>query len=457
MANNAMKLQSPLLLPLLLCATSAVAQPFATLDARSMAMGDTGVASAQPGTAALFNPALLSYNSDGETIHIILPNLGVSVFADPDALDAYNEIEDEAYIDNIDIAIQGMENPDNQADFIRNKEQFTNNSRSLSSNLNELSEQPFRINAAGFASVAIPTKALGLAVFANVNATIETTPIVTDCDTELLNDYVDFFESVQTEAELYIAASTNPTAGCNDTPIAVQSGASVIITDPSDDLTSEVIVAGVTISELGIAIAHDFRLFGKDVSLGITPKLQTITSYYATPSVQQLDDDNYDLADELEDSENDDSDVNLDIGLATSFLSDSLTVGLTIKNIIANQYETSVSPRTGRAVTFDVDTQARLGVAWDAPAGLTFAADLDLTKNKPFFLGEDTQFLGVGVEWDVASMIRLRGGLRSNLADADDQAITAGLGFNIIAVYFDLGAQFSENNAGGALQVGVQF
>lgn len=451
-----MKPSTKILLPALLCSAPVLAQPFATMDARSMAMGDTGVASAKSGTAALFNPALLSHNKD-DTVHIVLPNLGVSVFADPDALDAYNDIEDEGYIDQVDQAITGMENAANTSEFLNYKNQFTGNATSLNRNLNELSEQPFRINAAGFASVSVPTQSVGLSVFFNANATIETTPIVTDCDSQLLNDYIAFFESIQNEADLYAAAGGSPTAGCDNLAIATQSGANVIITDPTNELTSEVIVAGVTLSELGIALSHNFLLFGKDVSLGITPKLQTITSYYAIPSVQQLDDDLYDLGDELEASERDDNDVNLDLGIATTFLSDTLTVGLTVKNLISHTYETSVSPRTGRSVSFDVDTQARLGLAWDAPAGLTFAADLDLTKNQPYFLGSDTQFIGAGVEWDVASVVRLRGGLRSNLADSDDKALTAGIGFNIIAVYFDLGAQLSDNNAGGALQMGVQF
>lgn len=441
--------------PFVLCSAPLLAQPFAPLDARSMAMGDTGVASASAGRAALFNPALLTHNPS-DSVHIVLPNLGVSVFADPDALDAYQEIEDEAYFDNINGSVTDMENAGNQTEFVNAKNQFTTLARDLDGNLGDLSEQPFRINATAFAAVSLPRQALGISVFAGANASIETSPIVSACDNQLLNDYIEFFEAVNSQAELFLAAQTNPTAGCNDTPIAVQNGFGIDITDPTDELTSQVLVAGVTVGELGVSFSRDFLLFGQDLSIGITPKLQTITSYYAIPTVQQLDDENYDLADDLEDSKQEDNDLNLDIGIATH-LTDSLSLGLTLKNLIANRYTTSVSPTTGRAATFDLDTQARLGIAWDAAAGLTLAADLDLTRNSPFFLGEDTQFLGAGVEWDIASTLRLRGGLRTNLADSDDQALTAGIGFNIIAVYFDLGAQFGENNAGGALQMGVTF
>lgn len=443
-----------LLLPALVFSASLHAQPFAPMDTRSMAMGDTGVASARPGAAGLFNPALLSAGKETDHVHIIVPNLGLSLFADPDALDAYNDIEDEAYLDEIDDAIEAMENAVTNSQFISAKNDFTNNASGLNNGLDDLSEQPFRINAAAFAAISAPRKSLGLSAFASTNATIETSPNISECDDQLLEDYINFFDSINSQAEL-IAAEASPQnqAGCNNTPIITAGN----IADPTDDLTSDVLVAGVTITEVGVALAKEIQLFGHNVALGVTPKLQTITSYYALPSVQDLDNEDYDLADDLEASENDDNDFNLDLGVATTLMDDSITLGLVIKNIISNRYKTSESGSTGQYATFDVDTQARVGVAWDAPMGLTFAADLDLTKNKPYFLGEDTQFLGAGVEWDIANLVRLRGGVRSNLADSDDQMLTAGVGFNIVVVHFDLAAQFSDNNVGGALQLGVDF
>ncbi|WP_290581254.1 conjugal transfer protein TraF [Ketobacter sp.] len=450
-------LLSSSLLAAALLPLSASAQPFMTLDARSMAMGDTGVASAQPGTASLFNPALLSSGPDSDHLHIVLPNLGLAAFADPDAIDAYQDIDDEAYLDQIDDAIVAMEDAVNDSQFLSAKQDFTSNSRALNDDLDALSNQPFRINGAAFASISAPGTNLGMALFVNANATLETSPRVSACDNQLLDDYLTFFESVNSQAELALAAAdpVRNQAGCDDVPIVNLGDGS--IHDPTDDLTSDVLVAGVTVTEVGVSLSKEVMIFGRDVSLGITPKLQSITSYYAVPNVQDLENEHYDLADELEASENTDDDFNLDLGLATTFLDDRVTLGLVVKNLIANQYRTKVSPNTGEAAEFDVETQARLGLAWDAPLGLTLAADLDLTRNQPYFLGEDTQFLGAGVEWDVASIVRLRGGVRTNLADNDDHVFTAGVGFNIIAVYVDLAAQFSENNAGGALQMGVQF
>ena len=64
-----------LLLPSMIAAASlgmastAQAAPFNSLDARSMAMGDVGVASTKPGSAGIFNPAMLSQYNDDEDFH----------------------------------------------------------------------------------------------------------------------------------------------------------------------------------------------------------------------------------------------------------------------------------------------------------------------------------------------------------------------------------------------------
>lgn len=471
-----MKPSKKLLIPALFLAHPAFSAPFSTIDARSMAMGDTGVASSNPGSAGLFNSALLSNYDDDENLHIVLPNIGIGIFADPDALDAVTDIEDNGYVDNISDSLDIMNDPVDDQQFLSAKDIFVNNASGFNDDLSKLSEQPFRINTGAFAAVSIPNKFIGVSVFANANAIVETAPIITNCDNEILDGYIDYMGAINTEQDIIDSVISNDpstTVECSNGITSVEMVSitatdpntglptAAEITDPTDELTSHVVIAGVTIVELGVALSHEFEIMGQDISFGVTPKLMQITSYYAAPSVQTLDQDDYDLGDELEDSEKDEDDFNLDLGIASNFLADeSLTVGLTIKNLLSNSYKTSdfiLPDGSTTNATFDIDTQVRAGASWAAPLGLTLTADLDLTKNKPYFLGEDTQFLGLGVEWDVLSVIRLRGGYRSNLADSDDKVLTAGVGFNIIAFYVDLGIQASENNAGGALQLGLAF
>lgn len=456
----------------------AAAQPFAPLDARSMAMGDTGVASAKIGTSALFNPALLSADGKGENIHIVLPNAAVEAYADEDAIDAFERIEDEAYIDNIeDASIRMRDSTDTDTQFRVAQEDLRVNAEALEEQLVLLDGKPFRIGGAGFASVSLPVSDIGLSFFVNVSGTVETAPNISACDRSILGTYISYF-SDPTLDEMQLAQDAVFSAEAQvagDDPACVDEGVesfNILASDPTtlngysienpeNYLNSGAVVAGVEITEYGIAIAKQFNLGGKDVSFGVTPKVQKYTSYYVAPTVQQLDDDTYDVEDELENSERDDDGFNIDAGMIVKFLpGDALTVGLTVRNLLSDSYKTGeyldFEDNLVRS-EFDIDTQVRAGLSWDLPAGVTIAADMDVTKNKPYFTGDDTQFLGVGAEWDVLNALKLRGGYRTNMANSDEQVFTAGLGLNIVAFYLDLSGQVGDSNAGAALQLGFAF
>ena len=352
-----------------------------------MAMGETGVASSRAGSAALFNPALLSANVGGETVSIILPNIGVSAFADPDAMDAFKSISDEDYLTNIDdaLAILNDENA-SQADFYAAKKTFTDNTSAFSGDLADLSEQPVNVNAGGFFAVSFANETLGVSVYANTTAVVEAAPVIADCDQAILNKYIDVVENIDVVDD--IADEYPATVECTNSD-GDQASFDLInfddvndkfeIKDPSEELDSSVATVGVTVAEFGVALSHAFSIAGHKVSFGITPKFMQITSYYAAPTIQQVDDSDFDLADEVEDSKKEDEDFNIDLGVSTAFLSDSLTVGLVAKNVIAKTYSTS-EWQNGSSVSFDIEPQLRAGVAWDAPLGFMLAADLDLIK-----------------------------------------------------------------------------
>jgi hypothetical protein len=456
------------LLPLVVAASPTLAQPFSSSDARAMAMGDTGVASASDGAAALFNPALLAQDRDN-TIDIILPNIGAGVFADSDALDAIESIEDDDLLTQLETFTDSINSVES---FQAGKDGFVSSAQLLRDNLADLDDKPFRIDAGAFAAVSVPTETLGISVYVNATATIEAAPLIDTCDFDLLDTYITFVDEIDTAADLLTSATTNEPANsvsCTNeqgealtfdllditevggTPVDAE------LADPSDDLSSRLAVAGVTIAEAGISIAHNFELMGRDIAIGITPKYQEVTHYSVVPTVQDLDDDNYDIEDELEASETSENAFNLDIGFSTSLVGDeTLVVGLVIKNLISNSYDLANSD-IGVPASFDIEPQVRAGLAWDAPLGWSFAADLDLTDNSALFFGDDTRFLGLGAEWDIFNSLRFRAGMRTNLSNTDDQLLSAGLGFNIIAVHFDLAVQASDNNLGGALQAGLAF
>lgn len=89
------------------------------MEARSDAMGGTGVASAHYGTAALSNPALLTKFGANDDFSLVLPSVGVQV-ADPDnAIDNTDDVKD--LWNNFDNAVDRQSGVSESAAALRNK------------------------------------------------------------------------------------------------------------------------------------------------------------------------------------------------------------------------------------------------------------------------------------------------------------------------------------------------
>lgn len=76
-------------------AQSAVAAPFMPMDARGLAMGNTGVASAQRAHAPAYNPSLLSQAHESDDFALLFPQIGVNVADEEGLVDEANKIKDE--------------------------------------------------------------------------------------------------------------------------------------------------------------------------------------------------------------------------------------------------------------------------------------------------------------------------------------------------------------------------
>ncbi|CAA0119348.1 Uncharacterised protein [BD1-7 clade bacterium] len=434
--------------------SNAIAIPFNAVDARSMAMGGTGTASAYPGAAPVFNPALLSHFDKDERAEIIVPNIGVTAFADPGAIDAFQDIDDENYIGNITTAIDNINAGDN---FSSNRDIFIDNSLGLTRSLVDLSNKPFNFSGGVLFSAAIPDSNFGWAVYSTTDAIVETTPIISACDKTLLAKYAALASEWDSPSDIQPNVEITCPAGRR---IQI-TDANAMLIDPKHDLSSSVFLAGVGISELGFSMAHAFETDAFRISIGFTPKAVFLKTYFSRPTVQELDDPNFDIGESLRSTTNTKSDFNLDAGLALDFFEDrSLTVGIVAKYLLPKSYRTATFRTAFGDVStkFNLNTQTRVAVAWKGPLGITLASDIDLTRNAGYFTGIDTQYAGVGVEFDVVNILRIRTGFRGNLLDEGDAAATIGLGFNIVdVVHIDFGGQIGENNAGFATQLAINF
>jgi hypothetical protein len=78
----------------------AAAAPLLPINARGLAMGSTGVASAKLAHAPHYNPALLSTANDTSDFAIIFPQLGVVVADEDKLIESFDDIANEDYADD---------------------------------------------------------------------------------------------------------------------------------------------------------------------------------------------------------------------------------------------------------------------------------------------------------------------------------------------------------------------
>ena len=76
-------------------AASVQAAPFLPMDARGLAMGNTGVASAKRAHAPAYNPSLLSQAEYDDDFAIILPQAGVTIADDDEVIDTFTDLNED--------------------------------------------------------------------------------------------------------------------------------------------------------------------------------------------------------------------------------------------------------------------------------------------------------------------------------------------------------------------------
>jgi hypothetical protein len=221
------------------------------------------------------------------------------------------------------------------------------------------------------------------------------------------------------------------------------------------ELTSTVRARFAVLSEVGVGLARSFDWLG-GISLGVTPKLVKVQTYDYAFTGSDIDD----VVIDIDQNERSDTDVNFDIGVAKDF-GLGWQAGLTVRNVIPRKYDLANSAEHGDR--FELEPMARAGVVHRPPfmKWVTFAADLDLTENKPAGLDTKTQYLGLGVEFDALRTLQLRLGYRHNLSDLpsgmDSGMYSAGIGFSPLGFHVDAALAGNSDDFGAALQLGFRF
>jgi hypothetical protein len=215
-------------------------------------------------------------------------------------------------------------------------------------------------------------------------------------------------------------------------------------------------IEGVQATEIGVSFARDFELDGHRVSVGIKPKLVQLRAFIFRESILTFNEGGEDILD-TDNKKDLGSLATVDLGFAYD-LTDSVILGLNIRNLIGNRYELDDQ-------TLNFDTEWEVGVAYNN-SFMTLAMDYDLSINSPLLANEaftalDRQDLKVGAEFRAGRYVMLRLGAFKNLAPgipdgAQEIRYTAGIGL-WLGFKLDIAAVVNDNTIGGMVQTGFSF
>lgn len=539
----------------------AYAVPLLPIDARGLAMGSTGVASAKLAHAPQYNPALLSTAAEDEDFAIVLPQVGAVGADEEDMIDSVDAIANDEYsggsngdtifehfegiTDQLDAILvsggPGMVPMEQQLDSFKNlienvpgnggndnttSAQLTQAATNLNTSaqfltgetqnleettldftnsLSSISGRAIRGTVGVNGAIAIPSKTFAAAISVSGSAFFSGRMFFTDNDASLLNGYAEainaYADSTQTYTnsaeQLAIAVesldncqtnNSGNAAACAPQAYAVglyttqaeshlsdlqtfsydKEGRTILSADSAtgdiilnDELTSNVQIVAVGISEVGLTLSSNFEIAGENIAIGITPKLQTIKTFNYAARVEEED-----IEEEaVTDTEQNFSAINLDAGAAYQFGDNNQwQIGLVAKNLISKEYETESNPdpKTGQrtTTTINLDTQFRSGLSHSTD-WTVIAFDIDLMENDPVAFEAPTQYASIGAELDLFDTLQFRAGYRTNLSLSDSAVVSAGLGFSPFGAHLDVAVMANPNDvkreAGAALELGLYF
>ena len=260
--------------------STASAASYGFFDARSVAMGNTSVATGGLSTAAFANPAMLAINESDDTFALIFPAIGIQF------------VDNGGMIDKVD-------------DFQALVDQFN----------------------------AATTEAEAQAVFNQLDALAadaEGDTLIGNASVNAALVYGGDSFSIAASFRGYGQASAgmdNYTSGNFDYFIPANNQL------PSADF----IALGYAAQEVGVSIASDFKFLGMKIAWGVTPKSVTVDAIEWSQTIDIVD--TADVADTT--AENLGSFVTLDAGMVIQIF-DSLSAGVVAKNLVEKSFVTTV-------------------------------------------------------------------------------------------------------------------
>ncbi|MCT4702918.1 conjugal transfer protein TraF [Enterobacteriaceae bacterium H20N1] len=407
-------------------------------EARSDAMGGTGVASGSYGSGVLINPALLAKAQEEDTVTVILPSVSAQITDKDNLQDQIDDISDK--VDGYEDVIDDLTFEDILLNPVGTLNQLQGAAGDLAGELENLRGKTAHAKAAAGIAVSIPNDVLSMAFVTKAYAHGRVSSSIDQQD-------IDYLRGIENSDAVAGAAAIDAAANGSD---AI-----------TRNLNSTASGRAAIVSDYGVALAKQFNLGEVPVSVGITPKLQKTWLYNYTTSIYTYDSNDWNSSR----YRNDDTGFNIDAGVAADF-GENWTVGLSGQNLVSRDIDTKdiriTNGRTGETVSYKDTYQIRplvtAGAAWHNDL-ITLSADGDLTETKGFKSEEDSQYVGVGAEVRPLSWFAVRAGYRADVKGNDSNVFTGGVGFAPFnRVHVDLMGLYGEDETWGAgAQLSVTF
>lgn len=301
-------------------------------QARNDAMGGTGVASADYGSGALINPALLARSQPEDDITVILPALQAQITDKDNLEDEIDHISDR--VDYYRDVVNSLTPGDIAANPIGTLRQFRGAARELGDELEYLRGKTASARAAGGIAVSIPNDVLAVAFVAKAYAHARVSTRVDQSD-------IDYLRRIQND-DIY--------AGTQIINAAINGSDAI-----TDRLTSTAFGRAAIVSDYGVAFAHRFR--GRRA--GFRRRYAEAAEnplYNYTASIY-----NYNSSDwNSSRYRNDDTGFNVDAGVAADF-GPNWTVGVSGQNLMSRDIDTKEV--NGYKDTYQISPLVTAGVA----------------------------------------------------------------------------------------------
>jgi len=199
---------------------------------------------------------------------------------------------------------------------------------------------------------------------------------------------------------------------------------------------------GAVLREISISVAREYTLYGHDLVLGVTPKYVRVVTFDYLEGLNVAGF-NYDTNTKAYSS------VNVDVGVTRDY-SNGWKTGLVVKNLIPQSFKTALNNKVY------IFPQVRAGFSRRSSWGTT-ALDLDLNESKAIGLDSKTQYISMGVEFDLIKAAQIRVGYRHNISNRDTSILTFGAGVVVMDAYLELAVGLNEDKVGASVQLGFGF